>query len=97
MPFLPQRTAALLTVAAALILVTVAAEKHVNSVASFGLVEIEEKLQVGAPLILLTSRSNSSGMSIGTRPERPQARHSSNDIQSYIAHLCGPIPWQPCR
>jgi hypothetical protein len=97
MPFLPQRTAALLTVAAALILVTVAAEKNVNSVASLGLVEIEEKLQVGAPLILLSSRSNSSGMSTGTRPERPQARHSSNDIQSNIAHLCGPIPSQPCR
>jgi hypothetical protein len=51
MPFLPRRTAAFLTVAAALILIGVTAEKHTShsSVASLSVPEIEDKLQVRYP------------------------------------------------
>ena len=46
MPFLPRCTAALLTVAAVLVLAGVTAEKHVSSVASMSVTDIEDALQV---------------------------------------------------
>ena len=47
MHFLPRRTAALVTVAAVIVLVGVAAEKHAPSVASMSVNDIEDALQVG--------------------------------------------------
>jgi hypothetical protein len=52
MPLLSNRGAAVLTVAAALLLVGIHAEKHAASVASMSVGEIEEQLQVSAPLEL---------------------------------------------
>ena len=49
MPFVPQRAAALLTVAAVLLLVGVTAEKNASSISSMSVIDIEDALQVGNP------------------------------------------------
>lgn len=46
MPCLSRRYAAIITVAAAVLLIGVTAEKHAASVASMSVAELEDKLQV---------------------------------------------------